>query len=319
MSGDDVPRGIFVKGIVSKTTSIEPEIEKNVITNFNIIQSPNANPSCGSTITTNTVLTGDILNCPSHGLIIGANGINLDCNGFTLTGSNLDFGVYNDGYTDVTIQNCRITDFHTAIFSTGGGNSQFKDNTLFSNLETGFYLQDSGNTLSGNNITDNPDYGIYLDRANNSIVSDNNVINSHYGIILGSSSNNQVSGNNISGGWYGMQVYQMTTGYLSTDNLISNNRISSNLYGIIISESSNSNTILGNTIFSNSVYGLNIEDSNSNTVYNNFFNNTENAINNNGTNTWNIAKTSGTNIIGGPYSGGNFWSNYPGADTDGDG
>ncbi len=35
-------------------------------------------------------------------------------------------------------------------------------------------------------------------------------------------------------------------------------------------------------------------------------------------NTWNIAKTEGANIVGGPYLGGNFYSEYTGEDADGD-
>ena len=80
---------------------------------------------------------------------------------------------------------------------------------------------------------------------------------------------------------------------------------------------SHNNNITGNTVSNNNDTGIFLYNSSNNTIYNNYFNNTKNAYDN-GNNIWNIAKTLGTNIIGGPYLGGNYWSDYNGTDLDGD-
>jgi len=87
--------------------------------------------------------------------------------------------------------------------------------------------------------------------------------------------------------------------------------------GILVTEDSNNNTITTNTIVQN-INGIQLHECANNTIYNNYFNNTNNFYEN-GSNKWNISKTLGTSILGGTYLGGNYWSDYLGYDTNEDG
>ncbi|MFZ2070904.1 MAG: NosD domain-containing protein [Halobacteriota archaeon] len=100
---------------------------------------------------------------------------------------------------------------------------------------------------------------------------------------------------------------------------ISENRIANNAGGIRLNNSDNV-TITGNNVTTNGI-GITLILSNGNTIYNNYFDNTNNAYDDDdaGTNVWNITPIPGTNIVGGFWSGGNYWSDYAGTDEDGDG
>jgi parallel beta-helix repeat protein len=176
---------------------------------------------------------------------------------------------------------------------------------------TADYVNISGFNATGAAMTDD---GIYLNSADHCNIYENAASNNGFGIRLYSSSNNTLVNNTAeSNNWCG--IYLRSS---SNNNTLANNNARSNDYGIYLQSSSNNNTLANNNASSNNYYGIWLNSSSSNLIYNNYFNNTNNALDD-GTNVWNITNTSGTNIIGDSWLGGNYWSDYAGADTTGDG
>jgi nitrous oxidase accessory protein NosD len=90
-------------------------------------QASAAQVKCGDTITTDTTLHKDLVNCPNNGILIGADRITLDLNGHTIDGDGTfsegcdvatefcDVGVVNFRHDGVTVKDGSLRQFGGAV------------------------------------------------------------------------------------------------------------------------------------------------------------------------------------------------------------
>jgi parallel beta-helix repeat protein len=131
----------------------------------------------------------------------------------------------------------------------------------------------------------------------------NYIANCSYGILGGGFSYN-IAGNNIINNTWGVKLFA------SSNNTIVGNNITANDKGITLWGESSNNSVFGNNIESN-FYGIMLVygSSNNKIFHNNFINNTRQADSVGYNNPWDD----------GYPSGGNYWSDYAGADVNSDG
>jgi len=255
---------------------------------------------------------------------IGADNVTLDCNGHSITGSGSDDGVNAAGHSNVTVKNCVITGFTYGIEFNGASYGTIENNTV-SDYDGLILFSSSDINIINNNVSSNHN-GIYLSSSNHNNITNNTANSNEYaGIYLGSCSNNAIYNNTVDSNNRGIEVDSgqnnsvtnndagsNTVGIQSSDShgTIANNTIGlSGYYGIYLTGGSNI-TIANNTVGSSGAYGI-YSGTSGNTIFNNLFNNTNNAYLS-GSNIWNTTLSCDvpgiTNIIGGNCTGGNFWA-----------
>jgi len=233
-----------------------------------------------------------------YGIIAGCSQ-NIDCKILKNTIKDNTYGMRLLAISGFTITNNRIENNNWGIHFTDGCGGSCYDNHVIKNQ-----------------IYFNANYGIGLSgSSNNNHIKGNPIMGNEYGVEIGGNSNeNEIKGNDIAGNEYGVEIRGN-----SNENEIKGNYIMGNEYGVDIRGNSYKNEIRSNHIIDNE-YGIRITDSTviDNVIYNNYFNNTHNA-HDEGTNYWNIDKVDvdngeDYNYIGGTWFGGNYWSDYTGAD-----
>jgi parallel beta-helix repeat protein len=207
--------------------------------------------SCGDTITTDTALDSDLIDCPGDGVVIGADNITLDLKGHTIDGSGNGDGVDNSaGHAGVTVDRGVIRQFVFGVFVSGNANSV---NRLIvsESGSTGISLRDAdGNRVSRNVLlgSTSSSFGIVLSGdSDDNEIDRNEVVNPVFapGIILTGgpffikSDRNLVSRNSITGGGVAIGVIA------GDDNVLEGNSVSHpSTYGISVRIEPGFNTVI---------------------------------------------------------------------------
>jgi parallel beta-helix repeat protein len=182
-------------------------------------------------------------------------------------------------------------------------NITVEDVTLTNNIQ-GVLIACSRKLEIRNSKFANNVYGVNLVDSVSNIITKSNMTSNIYGVGFRQSSNNAFTENTVTNNTDGVLLL-----YSSNNNTITGNNITANRKCGIDLTASTSNVISENNIGANSNYGIWLASSSNNTFYhNNLVDNTNQVyLENSFNNTWDNGCE------------GNYWSDYDGADLDGNG
>ena len=246
-------------------------------------------------------LLTDNITSDQDGIVIERSNMTLDGEGYTIQG--VPVGSYGIRFAGInlTVKNMDIRGFACGV-ELRGTNCTVA-NSIFTSNERGIEVNyGSNNTILGNAAFSNYAEGILVAGFNNAILG-NKVSGNGDGISLSSGADNTISGNNASSnGRAGIYLFY------SEYNRVSDNVVSGNSYAGILLQGNN-NSISDNKITLNPT-GIRVFDAYDNKIFhNNLVNNTDQVYLANPDNVWDD----------GYPSGGNYWSDYSGWDSNGDG
>jgi parallel beta-helix repeat protein len=169
--------------------------------------------SCGDTITADTTLDSDLVNCPNNGIVIGADDITVDLNGHLIDGDGAefagcpegepcDFGVLNDGHNGVSVRDGSVRQFAVGALVFSARHNRVLGISSSRNLLFGFVIADSARSLvrnsSGNRNPAPEGDGLGLFGSHHIRILHNSFRRNGLGIHVDDSAHNLIKRNRIS-------------------------------------------------------------------------------------------------------------------------
>jgi len=221
------------------------------------------------------------------GFIVKADGVTLDLNGHTITGSGEGseptHGVDLDDVNMVTVKNGKILNFSWGISVDFSHNNTITGNTLTNNTRSGMIVSFSdNNAITGNILTNNMDWGMRLGFSGNNFLRDNSMAGNRYNFevysyYLSSLINDIDTSNTVNGKpvyyWINEHNNQVPSnaGYVgivnSTNIVVRDLTLTENSDGVMFAFTDNST--IDNVNVLDNCYGIHLYRSNYNTVIGN--------------------------------------------------
>jgi hypothetical protein len=238
---------------------------------------------CGDTITTDTTLDSDLVNCPNIGIVIGADNITLDLNGHIIDGDatpvdpcpegeTCDVGVDNSaGHSGVTIEGGSVRQFSLGVLVEGGAaRNRLHQLAVSDTTDVGIIVADSTDSVidktsmsdpgvnglvlldsqralvARNSVSGSTGYAVFMFGVDDSRIQHNKLDADQHGFLLGGSARNLVRHNAVSHTGGGIEVVEG-----ATFNRVEHNRFT----GILVGDASD-NLIRHNLVAAPEGFGI---------------------------------------------------------------
>ena len=185
--------------------------------------------ACGDTILENVTLDSDLI-CAGSGLIVGADGVRVNLNGHTISGSGVGNGIDLAGRAGVTVVGGTIRGFFTGIRGLNTTDADIKANRLEGNVD-GVDLQAGCDrvVVKDNDFVNNTSRGIMLRGGTTGIeVKANTFANQRVGVLLFGTTGAVVKANTITAS----TVAAINLNFQTSGNVVLDNVVASSLVGI---------------------------------------------------------------------------------------
>ena len=228
-----------------------------------------ATVTCGMDITTDVTLTED-LTCPGDGLVVAAEDVTIDLNGYSIIGSSSGTGLEVIGFA-ATVTDGAITGFNRAIEvsdvghvttnrmtltnnSTGieldaGGKATVTKSSLRHNGSAISALLTGGIHVSGSDISHN-NGGIFFINNGNSLIEKSTLTHNRYAVGSSQAGGVTVTSSTLSNNDVAIDVFQGGSW------TISHNKIKDNGIGVLIDDFDNHRTVVSSNQISGNGVGV---------------------------------------------------------------